>query len=111
MKSREDQILMYIKQQQMFHKLLNDIIDLKLNRGEYISTVGSRTFTAYTGAGVALISIDNQPDKNVIHVNGNNITVIDPTIAGKQITYHLRHKEKVTTEIALDILKHFVKLD
>lgn len=111
MKEQEDQILLHIKQQQEFHKLLKDIIDLKLNRGEYVSTVGSRTFTVYTGAGVALISVDNQPGKNVIHVNGNDITVIDPTISGKQITYHLRHAEKVTAQIANDILSFFVKLD
>lgn len=111
MKEREDQILLHIKQQQEFHKLLNDIIGLKLNRGEYISIVGPRTFTVYTGAGVALISVDDQPGKNVIHVSGTEITVIDPMILGKRITYHLRHGEKVAVQVTNDILSFFVKLD
>jgi hypothetical protein len=108
MKEQEDRIMRVIKQQQEFHTLLNKIVNLELARGEYTAHVDNRTFTIYTGVGHALIDVDNIPDKNVILVGQNDITVNATGIEGKVIHYHLRHA-KVSPEISLDILSYFVK--
>ena len=95
MKEQEDRIMRVIKQQQEFHTLLNKIVNLELVRGEYTAHVDDRTFTIHTGGGNALIAVDNIPDKNVILVVQNYITVNSTGIEGKVIHYHLRHARLV----------------